>query len=142
MIKKFIEEFKNFALRGNVMDMAVGVIIGGAFATLVTSLTDNFITPLLKFITGSEKYVLSDVAGFASTFLSAVVNFLIMAFILFCLLKGINSLMSIGHKKDAAPAPTTKICPYCKSEIDITATRCPHCTSEQPADEEGAPVQA
>lgn len=134
MIKKFIEEFKNFALRGNMMDMAVGVIIGGAFSGLVTSLTDNFITPILKFITGSETYSLANVAGFASTFLSSVVNFFIMAFVLFCLLKAINSLMSIGHKEEAA-APTTKICPYCKSKIDIAATRCSCCTSELPADD-------
>ena len=141
MFKRFIEEFKDFALRGNVMDMAVGVIIGGAFSGLVTSLSDNFITPILKFVTGSAKYGLSDVAGFGSTFLSAVVNFLIMAFILFCLIKGINSLMSIGHKKDVPAAATTKVCPFCKSEIDITATRCPHCTSQQPADETDEAVQ-
>lgn len=141
MIKKFIEEFKNFALRGNVMDMAVGVIIGGAFTGLVTSLSDNFITPILKFVTGSETYTLANIAGFASTFLSAVVNFLIMAFVLFCLLKAINSLLSLGHKEEAS-APTTKTCPYCMSKIDIGATRCPHCTSLLTMeDSEAAPAQ-
>lgn len=128
-MKKFIEEFKAFALRGNVMDMAVGVIIGGAFSGIVTSLTDNFITPILNVITGGATYTLQDVSGFASAFLASVVNFFIMAFILFCLLKAINKLTSIGAKKEEA-APTTKKCPYCKSEIDITATRCPHCTSQ------------
>ena len=129
-MKKFIEEFKAFALRGNVMDMAVGVIIGGAFSGIVTSLTDNFIQPILNVLTGQATYSLKDVAGFGSAFLSAVINFLIMAFILFCLVKGINKLMNIGHKEEEPAAPTTKKCPFCKSEIAIEATRCPHCTSE------------
>ncbi len=128
-MKKFLEEFKAFALRGNVMDMAVGVIVGGAFSGIVTSLTDNFINPVLNALTGHSTYTLSDVAGFASAFVSAVVNFIIMAFILFCLMKGINKAISLGVKKEE-PDPVTKICPFCKSEIAIEATRCPHCTSE------------
>ena len=127
---KFMEEFKKFALRGNVMDMAVGVIIGGAFSGIVTSLTDNFINPILKELTGVASYTWQDVGGFASSFLSAVVNFIIMAFILFCLMRGINKLLTIGKKPEAPAAPTTKKCPYCKTEIDIEATRCPHCTSQ------------
>lgn len=127
---KFMEEFKKFALRGNVMDMAVGVIIGGAFSGIVTSLTDNFINPILKELTGAASYTWQDVGGFASSFLSAVVNFIIMAFILFCLMRGINKLLTIGKKPEAPAAPTTKKCPYCKTEIDIEATRCPHCTSQ------------
>ena len=75
-------------------------------------------------------YNLQDVAGFASAFISALINFLIMAFVLFCMLKGINTLMSLGKKKEEPAAPTTKVCPFCKSEISIEATRCPHCTSE------------
>lgn len=128
-MKKFIEEFKAFALRGNVMDMAVGVIIGGAFSGIVTSLTDNFINPILNVLTGGATYSLSDVAGFASSFLSAVVNFIIMAFILFCLLKAINKLTGLTKKPEEPAEPVTKICPYCQSEISIKATRCPHCTS-------------
>lgn len=127
---KFMEEFKKFALRGNVMDMAVGVIIGGAFSGIVTSLTDNFINPILNELTGAASYTWQDVGGFASSFLSAVVNFIIMAFILFCLMRGINKLLTIGKKPEAPAAPTTKKCPYCKTEIDIEATRCPHCTSQ------------
>ena len=127
---KFMEEFKKFALRGNVMDMAVGVIIGGAFSGIVTSLTDNFINPILNELTGAVSYTWQDVGGFASAFLSAVVNFIIMAFILFCLMRGINKLLTIGKKPEAPSAPTTKKCPYCKTEIDIEATRCPHCTSQ------------
>ena len=74
-MKKFIQEFKTFALRGNMMDMAVGVIIGGAFSSIVTSLTDNFINPILNFVTGAQAYGLSDIAGFASNFISALFNF-------------------------------------------------------------------
>ena len=77
-MKKFMQEFKTFALRGNVMDMAVGVIIGSAFSGIVTSLTDNFINPILNLVTGGATYTLQDVASFASSFLTAVVNFLVM----------------------------------------------------------------
>lgn len=128
-MKKFIEEFKTFALRGNVMDMAIGVIIGGAFSGIVTSLTDNFINPILNVLTRHASYTWNDVAGFGSAFLSSVVNFLIMAFILFCLVKGINKLMNIGKKKEPE-VKKTKICPYCQSEIPMKAVRCAHCTSE------------
>ncbi len=99
-MKKFMEEFKAFALRGNVMDMAVGVLIGGAFTGIVTSLTDNFINPILNVITGGQTYTLQDVAGFASTFISSLFNFLITALVLFFLLKGVNTLMSVERKKD------------------------------------------
>ena len=128
-MKKFLAEFKKFALRGNVMDMAVGVIIGGAFSGIVTSLTESFINPILNAITGAAAYTWVDVKGFASNFLSAVLNFIIMALILFCLMRGINKLLTIGKKKEPA-APTTKKCPFCKTDIAIDATRCPHCTSE------------
>ena len=131
-MKKFMEEFKAFALRGNVMDMAIGVIIGGAFSGIVTSLTDNFINPILNVITGGATYSLQDVSGFASSFISSVVNFVIMAFILFCLLKAVNRVTSIGAKKEEPATLTTKKCPFCMTEIDIHATRCPHCTSQLP----------
>lgn len=134
-MKKFIEEFKAFALRGNVMDMAVGVIIGGAFSGIVTSLTDNFINPVLNMITGHARYGWSDIAGFGSAFLSAVINFIIMAFILFCLIKVINKLTSIGRKEEVKEK-TTKTCPFCQSEISKKAVRCPHCTSELTVAEE------
>ncbi len=131
-MRKFMEEFRAFALRGNVMDMAVGVIIGGAFSGIVTSLTDNFINPVLNVCTGHESYTLQDVAGFASAFASAVVNFIIMAFILFCLMKVINKAAGIGKKKteEAPKAPAVKVCPFCKSEIPLEATRCAYCTSQ------------
>ena len=131
-MKKFMAEFKQFALRGNVLDMAVGVIIGGAFTGIITALTENFINPILDFLIRGTRYTAQDIAGFGSNFLGAVINFIIMAFILFCLIKGINKLMTIGQKKEAPAAPMTKICPFCKSEIPIEATRCAHCTSELP----------
>lgn len=130
-MKKFLHEFKEFAMRGNVMDLAVGVIIGAAFKDIVTSLTDNFINPILNFLTGAARYSWADIGGFVSNFASAVVNFIIMAFILFCLVKLMNSLTSLApHKKEIPAAPTTKKCPFCRSEISIEATRCPHCTSQ------------
>ncbi|MBQ8210300.1 MAG: large conductance mechanosensitive channel protein MscL [Clostridia bacterium] len=130
-MKKFLKEFKEFALQGNVLDLAVGVIIGAAFKDIVTSLTDNFINPILQFITAGARYTWQDIGGFASNFITAVVNFVIMALILFLLIKGINKLTSLGKKKSAEEeaAPTTKMCPYCCTEIAIEATRCPHCTS-------------
>ena len=129
-MKKFLQEFRDFALRGNVMDMAVGVIIGAAFSDIVTSLTDNFINPILKMLTQGARYTLTDVGGFASNFLSSVVNFIIMAFILFCLMRMVNKAVSLGKKKEEPKAPTTKECPYCLSQIPIKATKCAHCTSE------------
>ena len=143
IIKKFVEEFKAFALKGNVMDMAVGVIIGAAFGNIVTSLTDNFINPLIACVTGGAKkdengvmqlvggsFKINGVSFNYGAFLSAVINFLIIALILFCLLKAVNKAMTIGKKEEAPAAPTTKVCPHCKSEVHIEATRCPHCTSE------------
>ena len=129
-MKKFLQEFRDFALRGNVMDMAVGVIIGAAFSDIVTSLTDNFINPILKMLTQGARYTLTDVGGFASNFLSSVVNFIIMAFILFCLMRVVNKAVSFGKKKEEPAAPTTKECPYCLSQIPIGAKKCSHCTSD------------
>ena len=104
-MKKFIEEFKTFALRGNVMDMAIGVLIGGAFSGIITSLTDNFIQPIIDVIMGRAAYTLEDVALFGSNFISAVINFIITALILFCLLKAMNKLLSVGRKEEAPAAP-------------------------------------
>lgn len=137
-MKKFLNEFKEFALRGNVMDLAVGVIIGAAFKDIVTSLTDNFINPILQLVTsGFKTEGLLPISTYASNFVTAVINFVIMAFILFLLVKFINSITNIGKKKkkEEPAAPTTKTCPFCKSEINIEATRCPHCTADQPAEE-------
>ncbi len=129
-MKKFLKEFKEFALRGNVLDMAIGIIIGGAFTGIVTSLTENFINPLLNLIFAPDANAGYTVAGGLSNFLTVVVNFIITAFVLFCILRAMNKLMSMTKKKEEPKAPTTKKCPFCKTEIAIDATRCPNCTSE------------
>ena len=140
-MKKFFEEFKKFISRGNVMDMAVGVIIGGAFTAIVNSLVNDIFMPLLSLITGgfdiagiSVSFGLGDNAATLNygAFLSAVINFLLIALVIFCIIKAMNTAKDKMLKKqeEKAPAPTTKKCPYCMSEIDIQATRCPHCTSE------------
>ena len=128
-MKKFLAEFKAFALRGNVLDLAVGVIIGGAFTGIVGSLTENFINPLLNLIFGTLDPAYT-FGGAVAAFLTTIVNFIITAFVLFLVIKGINKLMTMGKKPEAPKAPTTKKCPFCMSEIAIEATRCPHCTSE------------
>ena len=135
-MKKFLEEFKQFALRGNVMNLAVGVIIGGAFQAITNSLVNDVISPLIGLVANTDlSYLVFTVRGVEvryGAFLTAVINFVIMAFVIFMLVKGINALLDLGKKKEepAAPAaPTTKKCPYCMSEIAIEATRCPHCTS-------------
>lgn len=139
-MKGFVEEFKKFIMRGNVMDMAVGVIVGGAFTSIVTSLNQDILTPILGIFGGTDFSHLTITLGSGENapvlnygnFITAVINFLITAFVIFVLIKGINSLGERFKKKEeeTVPAvPTTKICPYCKSEIAIEATRCAHCTS-------------
>lgn len=144
------KEFKDFAMRGNVVDMAVGIIIGGAFGTIVKSLVEDVLMPPLGLLLGGvdfSNFFLTLKEGstpgpYASlttardagavlisygVFLNAVISFLIVAFAVFLLIKGINQLQ---REKEAPPAaPATKECPYCLSAIAIQATRCPHCTS-------------
>ncbi|MBO5934791.1 MAG: large conductance mechanosensitive channel protein MscL [Clostridia bacterium] len=139
-MKKFFKEFKEFALKGNVLDLAVGVIIGAAFKDIVTSLTDNFINPILQLITAGDPIEKAEIGVYASNFITAVINFIIMAFILFCIVKFINKLMTMGKKEEAPAAPTTKKCPFCMSDIAIEATRCPHCTSVIEEEKEEAAV--
>ena len=134
-MKKFLEEFKAFALRGNVIDMAIGVVVGGAFTAIVTAVKDNFIMPLIEFIMGNAAYTEADIKTFIAAIISSIIYFIITALVLFCIIKAINKASELGKKKEEPEAPTTKVCPFCKSEITIDATRCPHCTSEQPAEE-------
>ncbi len=139
-MKGFAAEFKKFIMRGNVMDMAVGVIIGGAFSTIATSLNTDVISPILAVFGGVDFSHLTLKLGANETspvlnygnFITAVINFLITAFVVFVLIKMINMVGDkLAPKKEEKPAaPTTKKCPYCMSEIAIEATRCPHCTSE------------
>ena len=135
-MKKFLEEFKEFALKGNVMSLAIGVIIGGAFQSLVTSFTDCFITPIINSIGGAEIQIFHTGQYIEyGAFISAVINFIIMAFVIFVIMKGINAIMDLGKKKEEA-APLTRKCPYCMGEIDIKATKCMHCTSDVPPAQE------
>ncbi|MBR2108736.1 MAG: large conductance mechanosensitive channel protein MscL [Ruminococcus sp.] len=138
-MKKFFGEFKEFIMRGNVMDLAVAVIIGAAFGAIVTALCDKIITPLIQLIIGSifgksidEMTSVLNVGPIEfGAFISAVINFIIMALIIFLMVKAVNKAMAIGKKKEEEEEEaTTKECPYCKSEIAIVATRCPHCTSQ------------
>ncbi len=136
-MKKFFEEFKKFITKGNALDMAVGVIIGGAFTAIVTSLNTDIITPLLAVFGGVDFSHLTVKLGNGElapvltygNFITAIINFLITAFVIFCFIKIINGIGD-KFKKKKEDKPTTKKCPYCKSDIAIDATRCPHCTSE------------
>ena len=137
--KGFIAEFKKFILRGNVMDMAVGVIVGGAFTSIVTSLNQDILTPILGLFGGTDFSYLSVTLGKGENapvlnygnFITAVINFLITALVIFCLVKLLNKLSGRFIRKEEKPAaPATKKCPFCKSEIPLDATRCPHCTSQ------------
>ena len=145
-----LQEFKKFAVKGNMIDMAVGVIIGGAFNGLVTSLVNTVVMPALSVFTGkldfSHMFIAMDGVKYESlaaaqeagaavvqygNFISQIINFVIMAFVVFLFVRTINKL----REKDAAPAPapaapTTKKCPHCLSEIPIEATKCAHCTSD------------
>ncbi len=148
-MKKFFGEFKEFIAKGNVIDLAVGVIIGGAFSNIVKSLVENVITPLISLLTKNvaftEKFIALDGAEYATlaeatdagaavlsygVFIQGIIDFLITAFVIFLLVKGINKIREMGKKEEAEEAPTTKVCPFCKSEINVEATRCPNCTSE------------
>lgn len=133
-MKSFIKEFKEFALKGNVLDMAVGIIIGAAFTAIVTSLVDDIISPVIGLLVKVDFSDLVAVIGGVElrygAFIMAVLNFLIVAFVLFSVIKAMNKAKSLGKKaEEAEEEPSTKKCPYCMSEIDIEATRCPHCTS-------------
>lgn len=135
-MKKFFSEFKTFIMRGNVLDLAVGVIIGAAFQAIVTSLTDNIISPILGLFGGMNfdefALTINGVTIGYGKFITAVINFIIMAFIIFLIVKLVNKIMSIGKKPEPKAEPTTKKCPFCQSEIDIKAVKCPHCTSDIP----------
>ena len=149
-----LKEFKEFATRGNIMDMAVGVVIGGAFQKIINSLVEDVIMPCISILTGKVDFsdmvlTIGDASIRYGNFITAIVNFLIIAFSIFLAIKYINklnqkmealkfgtldSIVSKFNKKDnqkgePAPEPTVKICPYCYSEISYKATKCPHCTS-------------
>ncbi|MFC2764776.1 MAG: large conductance mechanosensitive channel protein MscL [Lancefieldella parvula] len=141
-MKKFLEEFKEFIQQGNVMDMAIGIIIGGAFTAIVTSLVNDIINPFIKLISGGG----TEVSGLSipvpgtqngidfGAFISAIINFLIIAFIVFCMVKTLNKFMKASKlekdKEEAVEEVAAPHCPHCLEEVKEGATRCPHCTGE------------
>ncbi len=136
-MKKFLGEFKKFALKGNMIDLAVGMIIGSAFTGIVNSLVNDIFMPLLSIFTGKISFdnlmiVLGSGDNAATinygTFLTQLVNFLLISFIIFLLVRQINKLQHLNEKEEAKEE-TEKECPYCKTKISIHAVRCPHCTS-------------
>ena len=152
-MKKFFKEFKEFAMKGNVIDLAIAVIIGGAFGKIVTSLVNDLFMPLIGLITGGknvsgmfavlgkvpEGTVITSVdqaaeLGVATlnygVFIQTIIDFILVALCLFLVVKAINKSKDLKKKEEPEAEPTTKKCPFCQSEIDIKATRCPHCTSE------------
>ncbi|MBO4280665.1 MAG: large conductance mechanosensitive channel protein MscL [Lachnospiraceae bacterium] len=158
------KEFKKFIMRGNMIDLAVGMIIGASFSAIITSLVNNILMPVIGVLTGGKAnftdafIVLNEVkdelgnklpcpatldeaeaAGFIclgyGAFITALISFLLVAICLFFVIKAFNKAQSLTKKEEAPAAPTTKVCPFCKSEISIEATRCPHCTSELPKEE-------
>ena len=140
-----LKEFKKFALKGNMIDLAVGIIIGGAFSGIVNSLVNDIIMPILSLLTKNinfkdwfialngkhyETLQIAQNRGVATVnyglFLSGLLNFVIMAFVVFLLVKWINKL----RKPESAAAPAAKKCPYCFSDVNLNATKCPNCTSD------------
>ncbi len=147
-MKNFIQEFKDFINRGNVMDLAVAVIIGGAFGKIVTSLVDDIVMPIIGILTGGVNFsnlfvpldgntyanlAAAEEAGAAvlkyGLFIQNVIDFLLTALVIFILIRQISKVQN-KFAKPVEAAPTTKECPFCKTEVHIDATRCPHCTSE------------
>ncbi len=132
-MKGFMKEFKEFISRGNVMDMAIGIIIGGAFTAIVTALVDSIIMPLITGIFGGLSvkewaFHIGKSTIAVGALVQAIINFVLIALVLFSIIKAINKVKK--KEEEAEEEPTTKECPFCKSEIPIEATRCPHCTSE------------
>lgn len=146
-----LKEFKKFALKGNMIDLAVGIIIGGAFSGIVNSLVSDIIMPLLSLLTkridfanlflpldGKSYETLQDAKDLGVStvnyglFLSGLLNFIIMAFVVFLLVKWINKL----KRPEVVAAPTTKKCPLCLSDINTNATKCPYCTGDIPSHQE------
>ena len=148
-MKKMIEDFKTFILRGNVIDMAVGIIIGVAFGAIVTSLVNDIVMPPIGFLLGnidfSNLFLNMSGTDYASlsearaagapviaygAFINTIINFLIIALVVFLMIRVVNNLVKIGKKNEPTAAPVTKECPFCFSSIAIKATRCSHCTSQ------------
>ena len=151
---KLMQEFRDFAVKGNMLDMAVGMIIGAAFKDIVNSVVNDLVMPVVSMFTGKVDFVnmfialdgntyatLEDAKAATSViaygqFITQVINFVILAFVIFMMVRTVNKLRTAAEKPAEAPAPaapaepTEKTCPFCQTTISIKATRCPHCTSE------------
>ena len=128
-MKKFLKEFKDFAIKGNFLDMAVAVVLGGEFSKVVNAVIEIFLTPILENIKIANEGQAGWLTGVVN-FVAILIEFLVIALVLFLIVKAFNKAKELKKKEEAAAEPTTKKCPFCQSEIDIKATRCPHCTSE------------
>ena len=127
-MKKLIEEFKAFAFKGNVVDMAVGVMIASAFGAIVSSVVEDLLTPLIGMIFGQPDFSGIKLGSImVGNFINAVINFVIVAICIFAIVKAINKLKKPAP---AAPEAPKSLCPFCMSEVNEKATRCPHCTAE------------
>ena len=131
-MKNLLKEFKEFAMKGNVLDLAIAVVLGAAFGKVVTAVVDIFIQPLVDSfkIVGENGVETTTITGKLAGFGGVVIEFLITALVLFAIVKAANKAKNLRKKEEAPAEPTTKKCPFCQSEIDIKATHCPHCTSE------------
>ena len=133
-----LREFREFIMRGNVIDLAVAVVIGAAFGSVVTALVENLITPLIAAIGGQPdfseiSFTINGSEFGVGAFINSLVSFLIIAAVIFFfVVKPMNAVMERVRRNEATPDPTTGVCEYCKTEIPLEATRCPHCTSENP----------
>ena len=128
-MKKFLTEFKAFAMKGNVLELAVAVILGAAFGKVVNAVVEIFLNPIIESLPKMENGG-TGFTGSLISFAAVVVEFLLTALVLFLIIKAFNKAKDLKKKEEAPAEPTTKKCPFCLSEIDIKATRCPHCTSE------------
>ena len=128
-MKKLLKEFKEFAMKGNVLDLAIAVVLGGAFGKVVTAVVEIFLNPILESLPKTPEGGTGFVGSLIS-FAAVVIEFLLTALILFAIIKAMNKAKDLKKKEEAPAEPTTKVCPFCQSEISIKATRCPNCTSE------------
>ena len=127
-MKDFLNDFKAFAFKGNMMDLAIGMIIGAAFTALVNSVVNNLFMPVLSIFTGGIDF--SNLYLPFGTFITDLIQFLILAFVVFLMVRGLAKMMKSAKEEEVAEAPATKECQFCKSEININAVKCPNCTAD------------
>lgn len=136
-MKKLLQEFKAFISRGNVLDMAVGVVIASSFTTIVNTAVSGLVTPIIGLFIPNTTFAEWAPGGFAiGEFINAIITFFITAVVIFAVMKVVNAARDLRKKPEEPAAPTTKTCPYCLSDdVKIGAVKCPHCGSELPKEE-------